>query len=348
MSAMPENPQAPALSDPERGHGTRGVKPQGIVLLAVVLGALALGLAGWQSWTSRGALKQIETALAGRLKEQSDANRESLALAREAQQTVRDLHAKIATLENKLAESQNQQLALEALYQELSSSRDAWLLADIEQALLIASQQLQLAGNVKAALIALEDAELRLARLNKPQFISLRKALVQDIERLKATPRLDTVGVALRLDNLVQGVDRLKPEFEHEPPGAGAPPSAPASEVKSLAGQVWSEIRQLIRIRRLEHPELPLLAPDQIFFLRQNLKLRLLSARLALLARDQVSFEADLRAARDWVSQYFSVADPETKRFLETLASLAAARVNLELPDVSASLEVLRKLRGGE
>jgi len=101
-------------------------------------------------------------------------------------------------LENKIAESQSQQVALEALYQELSRSRDEWALAEIEQMLTVAAQQLQLAGNVQAALLALRTAEGRLARSDRPQFMPLRRVLNRDIERLKAAPSLDVTGMALR------------------------------------------------------------------------------------------------------------------------------------------------------
>src|SRR5207342_1659331 len=105
-----------------------------------------------------------------------------------AQEAAGDVQVKVGVLDDKLAQSQNQQVALESLYQELSRNRDDWSLAEIEQIVLIASQQLQLAGDVRAALLALQTADSRLQRLDKPQLIPLRKVIAKDIERLKALP----------------------------------------------------------------------------------------------------------------------------------------------------------------
>src|SRR5918911_1014816 len=110
-------------------------------------------------------------------------------------------------LDARLAEWQSQQLALEALYQELSRNRDEWQLAEIEQVLAIASQQLQLARNVRAALLALQLAEARLARADRPQFVPIRRALARDIERLKTLPVLDLPGMSMRIDTLAAQVE---------------------------------------------------------------------------------------------------------------------------------------------
>ena len=127
---------------------------------------------------------------------------------------MREAHVKVAQLEARLAESQSQSLALEALYQELSRNRDEWQLAEIEQVLAIASQQLQLAGNVRAALLALQLAEARLAKADRPQFVPVRRALARDIERLKALPVLDIAAMSARIDSLVAAVDSLPLAFE--------------------------------------------------------------------------------------------------------------------------------------
>jgi uroporphyrin-III C-methyltransferase len=339
--SAPESP-APCSEPPATQRSVPAVS-----ILSLVLALGAAGASGWQWLENRNLHRQTEALVAQKLKAQEQTGQQGLALSREAQQTARDLHARFALLENSLAESKNQQLALEALYQELASSRDAWVLADIEQVLLMAEQQLQLAGNVKAAIIALESAETRIGRLDKPQFLTLRKAILADMERLKTAPRVDTTGLALRIDQLLAGVDELKPGFEAQLQPAASDIARPSSDWRSALGSVWEEIKQLVRVRRLEQAEAPLLAPDQIWFLRQNLKLRLLSARLALFARDQVSFTADLTAAHSWVKRYFLEDSTQTAHFLDELARIGTAQVNVTLPDIAASLEAVRILRTG-
>jgi uroporphyrin-3 C-methyltransferase/uroporphyrinogen III methyltransferase/synthase len=128
---------------------------------------------------------------------------------RSVQESTKELQGKVALLESKQQEAQSQQLALEQLYQDLSKNRDEWALTEIEQVLSTASQQLQLAGNVPGALIALQNADRSLSRSDKPQFITIRRAIARDTDKLKALPSVDSVGVALRLDNAIAQIDTL-------------------------------------------------------------------------------------------------------------------------------------------
>ncbi len=76
----------------------------------------------------------------------------------------------------------------------------------------------------------------------------------------------------------------------------------------------------LVRIENTEKQEMPLLSPTQTFFLRENLKLRLLSARMALLTRDEVSFRRDLKTAQEWIKRYFDIKSNESAQALGALA----------------------------
>ena len=226
--------------------------------------------------------------------------------AKDAQDNLRDAQAKIALLENRLAESQTQQAALEALYRELAPSRDEWALTEIEQVLLLASQQLQLAGNVSGALAALQLADAKLQRLDRPQFVPLRRALARDMDRLKAVPYVDVAGLSLRLDQAIAVVDSLPLALEERLP-ASTPGRRPRTSRRGADSCASSgrTCANSCAIENLDRPEAPLLTPPQQFFLRENLKLRLLSARFDLLFRDQANFRADLAAAERWLKKYF-------------------------------------------
>src|SRR4029077_4320932 len=169
----------------------------------------AAGLAALSWLDARHRIATTQEELARRLREIESDAREARSVARQSQETLRESQSRLAQLESRLAESQSQQLALEALYQELSRNRDEWQLAEIEQVLAIASQQLQLARNVRAALLALQLAEQRLARADRPQFTPIRRALARDIDRLKTLPTLDLAGMTTRIDNLAAKVDTL-------------------------------------------------------------------------------------------------------------------------------------------
>ena len=195
----------------------------------VVLAAIVAGL--WLD--TRGRIGATQEELAKRLRDIETETREARALGRQAQEAQREILAKLGALDAKVAESQNQQIALESLYQELARNRDEWQLAEIEQVLAIAQQQLQLSGNVRAALLALQLAESRLSRVDRPQFLPLRRALTRDIDRLKSLPALDVPGLSLAIDRLIASVDAMPLAFDERaerPAAAKAAKSVPPAE----------------------------------------------------------------------------------------------------------------------
>src|SRR4051812_34585831 len=198
------------------------------VVLAVIVVVLAAGLAALSWLDARHRIATTQEEIARRLREIESDAREARSVARQAQETLRESQSRLAQLEGRIAESQSQQLALEALYQELSRNRDEWQLAEIEQVLAIASQQLQLAGNVRAALLALQLAEARLARADRPQFLPVRRALARDIERLKALPAIDFPGMSARIGALVAAVDALPLAYDERAEPKAAPRDAAA------------------------------------------------------------------------------------------------------------------------
>jgi len=317
-----------------------------LVLLAIIVAAL------W--FDTRGRIDATQDELARRLRDIESESRDARSLARQAQEGLRDAQAKIGALEAKLAESQNQQVALEALYQELARNRDEWQLAEIEQVLAIAQQQLQLSGNVRAALLALQLAESRLSRADRPQFLPVRRALARDIERLKALPSLDVPGLSLALDRLAASVDALPLAFDERIERTALAKSAKAAAapeegfLKRFGGEVWRELRQLIEVRRVDSAEPPLVPPQQAWFLRENLKLRLLNARVSLLTRDEAGYREDLRTAQNWIQRYFDARAKGSLAALAQLKQLSSASVSFEPPSIADSLEAVRgfKARG--
>jgi uroporphyrin-3 C-methyltransferase len=325
----------------EKGNARRR-----IVMIALLAALVALVGLSWLD--SRNRIVATQEELARRLRDMETDSRDARSIARQAQETTRELAGKLTVLESRVAESQSQQVALEALYQELSRRRDEWQLAEIEQVLAIASQQLQLSGNVRAALLALQLAEARLARADRPQFLPVRRALARDIERLKSLPALDLAGMSLRVDGVVAAVDGLP--LAHEDRAAKpAPPKdvdKPADSFLSRFGsELWSELRQLVTIRRVETPEPPLLLPAHAYFLRENLKLRLLSARVSLLTRDEAGYREDLRVSQQWVRKYFDVRTKPVQAALGQLKQLSAASISLEMPSISESLDAVRNFK---
>jgi len=345
LAAMSEAAREGSAFPPERPARGRSAGDRLIGIVAAVA-LLALGFAVWQWHDTRTRFEELTQSIGRRLSEVESQAKESRLLADQAREATTAAQVKIGVLESRLAESQSQQIALEALYQELSRNRDEWGYAEIEQSLLIANQQLQLAGNVKAALIALQNAETRLQRMDRPQLVALRKALNRDMERLHALPHVDIVGLSIRLDHLISSVDRLPLAMEVRPSASAATrEGGEESGWLRLVREAWAELKQLVRIQHMEKPEAPLLAPPQSYFLRENLKLRLIGARLALLGRDEESYKADLRAAREWLERYFDMRDSGVAQAAAALRNLHSSEIIINVPDISATLDALRNLR---
>jgi len=313
------------------------------IVLAVAAVVLAAGLAALSWLDARHRIATTQEELARRLREIESDAREARSVARQGQEALRESQVRLAQLEGKLAESQSQQLALEALYQDLSRNRDEWQLAEIEQVLAIASQQLQLARNVRAALLALQLADARLARADRPQFAPIRRALARDIERLKAVPAVDFAAVTGRIDNMIATIDTLPLAFEERTAPAAKEPLPPdRGFLARLGAEVWSEMSQLVVVRRMDAVEPPLLPPSQAYFVRENLRLRLLNARASLLARDEAGYREDLRASLAWVQRYFDNRSKSTGDAVAQLKSLATVSISFEMPTISESLDAVR------
>lgn len=344
------------------------------VFLLTCLAALAL-LFVFQWWTLQGQIGTLREEVARRLHDADVATTETKLVAKSVVDASKEVQAKVSVLEAKQSEAQSQQLALEQLYQDLSKNRDEWALAEIEQVLATASQQLQLAGNVQGALIALQNADSRLAKSDKPQFITIRRALAKDIEKLKVLPALDLTGIALRLDSVIAQIDHIPLWADEKSVVTTVAPKTPLrilpktsgktkegdkvanneSDIsftaraqdawQSFSSEMWSDVRQLIRVRNVESPDALLLAPSQGYFARENLKLRLLNARLALLSRNEGAFRSDLIAAQDSLNKYFDARTKQAQTVQALLRQVQSSNLSIEMPSLSDSLNAVRNYK---
>lgn len=357
----------------EKSSGTSFLKS--FNLIYPIFAAFAVLLAA-QWWSTTSQISQLREELARRLQAVDASTAETRIIARSMQETSKELQVKIGVLENKEAESESHALALQQLYQDLSKNRDDWALSEIEQVLSTASQQLQLAGNVQGALIALQNADARLARSDKPQFITIRRAIAHDINRLKVLPNLDLPGIALRLDSAIAQIGTMPLWVDENQVAITSPVKAPAKPLinsaknaassksggmheiiekpsvswmqwvddrwQSWSAEMWEQLCQLVRIRNVENPDALLLSPSQAYFARENVKLRLLNARLALLSRSETSFRSDMIAAQDEIARYFDTHAKQTQTVQALLRQIQNSNVSIEMPSLAESLNAVR------
>jgi uroporphyrin-3 C-methyltransferase len=322
--------------------------------LWLIVAVLALGLAGWQWMETRAKLAETRQEVTKRLNDSDAAASESRTLALQSQTQLAALQGRLDDLEKQLAESKSRQEALEKQYGNLMRGNEESVLTEVEQSVTLASQQLQLAGNVQNAILALETAGARLADNSQPQFLDLRKVLTRDLERLRALPQLDVPGMYLRLENVIEAIDTLPlgaiGRSRDEGQAAAkveTPPASPLSTEywRALASDFWQEMRSLVRIQRIDRAEPALLPPEQDFFLRENIKLRLHDARLAFLTRDQKTYRNELLKSCAWIERYFDGSEKSVRNTLQTLRELAATEIDIELPSLNDSLSAIKRFR---
>jgi uroporphyrin-3 C-methyltransferase len=336
--------------------------------LKLIIGALILLLL-LQWWNARTDVNDLRREVAQRLSSGEQTSNQTKLIASRVDDELKVLQGKVAVLESRQIESQGQQLALEQLYQDLAKNRDDWALAEIEQVLSTASQQLQLAGNIRGALIALQNADARLSRADRPQFIAIRRAIARDMENLKSLPNVDLTGIALRLDTLVAEIDSMPLLADEKPavlapapktrlapaPAQGAPAGVPPvaddwrhrwlDHWHRWSGDLWHDLRDLLRVRTVGSPEALLLSPGEAFFARENLKLRLLNARLALLSRNDAAFRSDLIEADRALTRYFDTRARQTQAGREQIRQLQQSVLSIDMPTLSHSLNAVRQSR---
>ncbi len=359
MSSLPPNAPTPEALDPLMPLPAARLRP---ALTWAALAVAGCSLAG-SAWLWQ-RLDHLQEQLARQSADSGTQAVEARTLARQAQELARDTAARLSVNESRLAEVALQRSQLEDLMQSLSRSRDENLVVDIESSLRLAQQQAQLTGSIEPLLAALKTAEQRITRAAQPRLAPLHRALVRDLDRLKSANVTDIPGLLARMDDLTRQVDDLPvlnavapataatsaghATAPHPAGGKGQPEPAWWSTTLARAWDVTlNEVRSLVRVSRIDRPEAALLAPEQTFFLRENLKLKLLNARLAVLARQTDSAQADLNAAAAMLQKYFDPASRRTQAATALLRQVQGQLKAVELPRLDDTLTALATAAAG-
>lgn len=333
---------------------------------AWALGAVAVlsGVGIWLGWSAQQRLQALESELVKRQQASQNQAQEARLLAKQAEELARESAARSTLLETRLAEVVLQRGQIDELVKVLSRSQAETLLVDLEATLRVASQQASLTGSAEPVVSALQAAAERLARTQQPRLDAVRRAVARDLDRIKSTRVSDLPALAIRVDEAIRLVDDaplLSQPHERQAPAAAlspesaSPASSPASAGAPWAEQVlrwgrqaskaaWQEARTLVRLTRIDRPEAVLLAPDQTFFLRENLKLRLLNARLNLISRQNGAATEDLRSVQAAVTRYFDPESRKTQLLRSLLSEVIAQSPHTHIPKPDDTLAALTTL----
>lgn len=338
-------------------------------IAAVAFGVMSVA-AFVSAWHTQQRVKSLEQELVKRQQTSQDDATEAKLLSKQALDSVREANGKLGVLDERVAESQLQRSQVEDLIQSLSRSRDENVLADVESGLRVAMQQAALTGSTDPIVTILKQSDERLARYNNPRLERVRRAVARDLDRVRTASAVDVPSLTIRLDEAVRMVDDLPlvstPEratvagraaasaaatasitarnaaAARSASAASTPTSAPPAWVvtlqrgwESFSVPFFGELRQAVRVTSIEHPEAALMTPDQAFFLRENVKLRLLNARLSILSRQFDLAQADLQQAQVALDRYFDHSSRRVVAMSDLLRQVGtqAKQVSFPRPD---------------
>ena len=328
-----------------------------VVALLGALTVAALVLA----WKADQRVATLEQELVRRQQDSAALSTEARMLAKQAHEGMTDTVAKLALLEARVAEVAVQRSQLEELIQSLARSRDENLVVDVEAAIRVALQQTAITGSAEPLVATLKQSDERLARYNQPRLEGVRRAIARDLDRVKAVSVTDISTLGIKLDEVIRMVDELplvavvdtrrelakdaaRPAPAASRPASGAAPRGSSAASWStqlgeawsaISERVWGEVKSLVRVTHVDHPDAMLLAPEQSYFLKENLKLRLLNARLALLSRQFSTAQTDLQGAQAALDRYFDRGSKRTLIASELVKQVAglARQVGVPRPD---------------
>ena len=341
---------------------TRWVATGAAVLAAVAAAALML------AWNTQQRVKALETELVKRQQDSGSQATEARTLARQAEAVAREAGAKMALLEARVAETSLQRSQFEDLIQSMARSRDENVLADIDAGIRVALQQAAITGSAEPLVVTLKQTDERLARYNQPRLERVRRAVVQDLERTRSAGVIDISVLTIRLDDVIRQVDDLPLLSAPERSSSARPAAASASGAagardgaadgpswarslgtwwRDYGVAFWSEVKSLVRVTRIDHPDAMLIAPEQAYFLREGLKLRLLNARLALLSRQFDTAQADLRDAQAALDRYFDRSSRRVVLASDLVRQVAAQARLVVVPRPDATLAAIATAAAG-
>jgi uroporphyrin-3 C-methyltransferase len=318
---------------PPPEHGKGGRAGQMLFALAVVA---AVGAGGYYLWHDIRATGQ-------RVSADTEATRQRLdVLSRRTGKLEQQITGSLA---EDIKSLRNRQQALEDsianLRGELTGDARVWDVEEIATLLQIANDRLHLEKEVAPSLAALEAADRHLQALKNPALLEVRRLLADEITALRATAKPDIDGMALSLDALIKGIDRLS-IGNASLKQTGTPATVSDKGWRGVLNDLWEKLKSLVSIQHRGQATRPLLAPNERYFLRQNLRLDLEAARIALLRRDDQTYKQTLRSAQEWITLYFDNDSPATAGALQELAHLQQTEIAPSLPDISGSLNALQ------
>jgi uncharacterized protein HemX len=364
QAAVAQNDElTPESAEPAVTTSPKGGRILGGLALFLSLAALGLGAYLWYRVEVQQKLEQTQSAadigtsikgltqqVTGLEKQQDKLDSRQTEVDKTIKQTLQQTVEPLKKSQTDLSSSfQELTSSVEKVYADLDRSLDSWALEEIEQLLRIANHSVSLSRDVNTARAGLELADRRLQELGNPKFIEVRRLIADEITQLQGVESPDTAGLALRLSSISTVVDKFalksQPKRAIDGGTAGAGEKQAESEWIQAGREILADLQGLVRIQNISEPAKPLLSPEKRYYLLENLRLALSGAQIALLKADTNTYRSNLEHAANWLETYFDAENKQVSQAINDLQQMRGIDLKPELPDVSASLNELQKIK---
>lgn len=315
-------------------------------LLALAVGVATAAYLGLSLQQQRDALQTSRIELAAATQRTDTQAQQVAALQRELDQQRHASSQREQSLQQQLERLQREQASQQKRLQTLTTTdRADWLLAEAEYLISLANQRLLMGKEIAGATDLLKAADDIMVELDDAGLHAVRKALANDIAKLRAAAQFDLEGIYLQLDAAAQQGDQLTLFAMPELQLAEAEPQQPQTwQQQWLASfrAAWEKLSDYIQIKRRDEVYKPLLAPEFESAVRQNLRLSFEQAQLAALAAKQQLYNDSLAKARHWLENYYTLDKTAAQALIATIDSLQQQQIEIDLPDISGSQRALK------
>ena len=320
---------------------------KGLAAFALLLALLGLGASGFLFVEGQNVLKNQELNVENKLDKAALGESNNAGMLQDTMRKQSQIEQALGQLGGAAKQNSEAIANTQRAYQELLKSRVNWVVDETESTINTAAQQLMLSGNVPVVITVLQSVEGRLNRFEQPELLPIKQAVSSDLAALKNRPYVDISSASLRLNRLETAVASLPLAVDSTlQPGkaaAAAPEPSSASWWENAWDKTLDSLKGLVEVRKLNSSDAMLIAPEQAYFVRENLRLRLLDARTALMQRNGDVYQADLNDAEAAIKQYFDVNSPATQSWLKELGELKALDIRSISDDaLKASITAVR------
>jgi len=339
----------------------------GLSLFAILLSLMAVGFSGYQWYSSKinstntdtqfaidisqisGNVTRISDSVARLKADQSDivtqaqldnkiikANSDFDKQVRDLEQAQSNITASVTTINEELRKGANQ-----------------YVLDEVSQLLRLGNNSAIFTNDAESAVNAFTLADTQLKELNNPRYAVVRRKINEEIQLLKSIEQVDSENILAQLSLITSKVSSLPLENKLPEGNSFATADASTNNNENITwrtelNKMWSDVINSVSIQKVDQPPKALLAPRERYLLDQNLKLQLVKAEIALLQNNQTLYKNSITEATKWVSDYFDPEDDLVKKTLSQLASLKNEKLNIQLPGVSGSYDLLQTIKGGQ